>query len=144
MLKLRAPLMTLLLGASCVLAQAAPPEKTAAVDPAKTSLAMDITVTAESEIEFSGNGEIFTASNHVVAVYSNAVLTSDSASGNSRTGDIYADGSVRLQQGDQTWVGSHLHYNFLTRQIDGQQFRMGRPPYFAAGEGLHAIADGTH
>ncbi len=73
-----------------------------------------------------------------------AALTADAASVNTRTGDIYADGSVRLQRGDQTWVGSRLHYNYLTKQMDGAQFRTGQAPFFAAGEGLHAIGEGTN
>src|SRR5882724_8090919 len=144
MLKLRAPLMTLLLGASCVLAQAAPPEKTPVSGTVNTNAVSDVTVRSKDEFEISPNGDVFTASNEVVVVYSNALLTADTASVNRRTGDIFADGSVRLQRGDQTWVGSHLHYNFLTKQMDGEQFRTGRAPFFAAGEGLHAIAEGTN
>ncbi len=144
MSKLRAPLMTLLLGASCVLAQAAPPEKTPAGSPAKTNLVTDVTVRAATDIEIGPNGDTFAASNNVVVTSSNAVLTADAAFVNTRTGDIYADGSVRLQRGDQTWVGSRLHYNYLTKQMDGAQFRTGQAPFFAAGEGLHAIGEGTN
>src|SRR5260370_32961899 len=112
MSKLRAPLMTLLLGASCVLAQAAPPEKTPPDNPAKTNPVTGVTVRAKEEFEISPDGDVFTASNDVVVTSPNAVLTADAASVNPRTGDIYADGSVRLQRGVPTCDGSRLHFKF--------------------------------
>src|SRR5262249_13831027 len=53
-------------------------------------------------------------------------------------GNILAEGSVRIQKDDLTWTGERLHYNFITGELDGEKFRAGRAPAFAAGEGLHA------
>jgi LPS-assembly protein len=79
----------------------------------------------------------FYATNGVIVKYAGAVLTADSVSGNSKSGDIYADGHVRLQRDAQVWVSEHLHYNFKTRELESHRFRTGHPPVFAEGEGLH-------
>jgi hypothetical protein len=36
------------------------------------------------------------------------------------------------RMGDQLWVGEHIRYNFKTHQMQSEQFRMGKPPVFAA------------
>ncbi len=57
----------------------------------------------------------------------------DSASVNRQTGEAVADGNVRIEEGDQIWVGEHIRYNFKTHQMQSEQFRMGKPPVFAQG-----------
>src|SRR5260370_35428010 len=99
MSKLRAPLMTLLLGASCVLAQAAPPEKTPPDNPAKTNLVTDVTVRAKEEFEISPDGDVSTASNDVVGTSSNAVLTAEPAAPNRGPREIYPVRSLRRPRG---------------------------------------------
>lgn len=69
--------------------------------------------------------------------YGGAVLFAESASGNTQTGEVSADGKVRIFRDDMVWVGEHIDYNFKTRQLKSEQFRTGKPPVFAAGEGLH-------
>jgi lipopolysaccharide assembly outer membrane protein LptD (OstA) len=64
------------------------------------------------------------------------VLTADSATVNVQSGETVADSRVRIQQGDQLWAGDHIRYNFLTRQMESEQFRTGKSPVFAAGEKL--------
>ncbi len=68
--------------------------------------------------------------------YSNATLIADSATLDNQTGEVIADGHVRIEQGDQVWVGDHIRYNFKTRQMQSEQFRTGKPPVFAQGEQL--------
>ncbi len=75
--------------------------------------------------------------NGVFARYGDTVLTADSATVNSQTGEALADGHVRIMQGEQIWVGEHINYNFKTHQMQSMQFRMGRPPVFADGKNLH-------
>jgi LPS-assembly protein len=77
-----------------------------------------------------------TATNGVMIVYGDAVLTAQQVVANQNTGDVIADGKVRIQQGEQLWVSEHLLYNFYTHQIQGEQFRTGHSPVFTAGEGL--------
>jgi len=77
-----------------------------------------------------------TATNGVMIVYGDAVLTAQQVVANQNTGDVIADGKVRIQQGEQLWASEHLLYNFYTHQIQGEQFRTGHSPVFTAGEGL--------
>src|SRR5579864_7856694 len=50
----------------------------------------------------------FSASNGVMVSYGNYVLTAKEAVGNPSTGEVVADGKVRVQQGEQLWVSEHL------------------------------------
>jgi len=86
--------------------------------------------------EYSFSTEEWFATNDVVVTYGGALLTADSASVNTRTGDVDADGRVRIQQGEQLWVSEHVRYNFYTHQMQAGQFRTGHPPIFAAGNAL--------
>ena len=93
-------------------------------------------LTPEGYVEFEPDTGLFVATNGVIVSYDNAVLTADRASVNQLTTEVVADGRVRIQQGDQVWVGEHVRYNFRTRQMEAEQFRTGKPPVFAAGEEL--------
>ena len=55
---------------------------------------------------------------------------------NEQTGEVEADGHVRIESGDQIWVGEHIRYNFKTHQMQSEEFRTGKPPVFAAGREL--------
>jgi len=72
------------------------------------------------------------------------VLTADSASLNQKTGDVEADGNVRIESGGQLWVGDHINYNFLTHRMTSQQFRTGSAPVFAAGANLAGQVQSVH
>ncbi len=72
-----------------------------------------------------------------------ATLTADSAKINTKTGDVEADGNVRIESGGLLWTGEHIHYNFLNHQLRSEQFRTGRSPVFAAGTELTGVADRT-
>jgi LPS-assembly protein len=124
MTKLRAPFSLLLLWLSLVCVQAVPQPT-------------NIVIEAPEEVEFDPATGIGIATNGVVVKTDEAVLTADRASINEFTGDIFAEGSVRIQKDNQTWTGQRLHYNFQTREIDGDEFRTGKFPMFAAGQGLH-------
>lgn len=95
---------------------------------------------------FETNGmTMAVATNGAVVKYGEeAVLSADRVSINEKTGDIYADGSVRLQKDNQTWIGDHIHYNFKTSETDGTQFRAGKTPFFIAGEAFRGERDKDH
>src|SRR6186713_748035 len=76
--------------------------------------------------------------NGVMVVYGNAVLTADTVELNYDHFEVIASGRVRIQQDDQIWAGEEVRYNFKTRQIQTDQFRTGKFPFFAAGAGLAA------
>ena len=38
----------------------------------------------------------------------------------------------------QTWIGDKMSVNFKSREMDAEEFRTGRWPIYAEGQGLHA------
>ena len=93
---------------------------------------------AGGHAEYSFGTGMWTATNDVVVTYGAAVLNANFVTVNTQTGEVTADGRVRIQQGEQIWAGEHLRYNFYTHQIQAQQFRTGQAPMFAEGQGLSA------
>ncbi|HYV32590.1 MAG TPA: LPS assembly protein LptD, partial [Candidatus Binatia bacterium] len=55
---------------------------------------------------------------------------------NQDTGEMLAEGSVRLQDESKTWYGERVEYNFKTQKILATEFRAGQPPYFLKGDAL--------
>jgi len=66
----------------------------------------------------------------------NETLTADNASVDMKAGEVVADGHVRIESGDQLWVGEHVRYNFKTHRMQTEQFRTGKSPVFATGMDL--------
>jgi len=102
---------------------------------------------AEGSVSYE-NG-LLIGTNGIYVKYGDAALTADSATLNQQTGDVVADGHVRIESGDQIWVGEHIRYNFKTRQMQSGEFRTGKPPVFAAGRELlgnttNGIYDARH
>lgn len=93
-------------------------------------------LSAESLVEYDFESGVAVATNGVLVKSGTAVLTADRARVDPQTGEAEAEGRVRIQQGEQVWVGDFIRYNFLTRQMQAEQFRTGRSPVFAAGEEL--------
>ena len=91
---------------------------------------------AEGRVDYDMATGTATGTNGVFVSYAGAVLTADTAAVNMKTGDVQADGHVRIESGDQLWVGDHIFYNFKTRQMRSEQFRTGKSPVFAGGTGL--------
>src|SRR5215471_7047458 len=87
------------------------------------------------EVNLANN--VARGTNGVLVRYGNAVLTADEVEANTQTGDVIADGHVRIQQDEQIWASEHIRYNFKTHQLEASHFRTGTWPLFAAGEGLH-------
>jgi LPS-assembly protein len=75
--------------------------------------------------------------NGVLVRYGSAFLTAEQVSVNEQSGEVVADGNVRIQSEEQIWVGEHIRYNFKTQQMEAEQFRTGKTPVFMAGQGLH-------
>ncbi len=73
---------------------------------------------------------------NIFVKYGNATLMADSATVNQKTGEVVADGHVRIESGGMLWVGERIRYNFLTHQMQSAEFRTGKPPVFAAGDVL--------
>lgn len=91
-----------------------------------------------SDVEYDFTAGTARATNGVMVVYGDVVLTARQIIANLTTRVAVADGKVRIQQGEQLWASEHMSYNFKTRQIEAEQFRTGDPPMFAQGRMLTA------
>lgn len=91
-----------------------------------------------TDAEYDPATGTLTTTNGVMITYGNYILTAKQAVANPSTGEVVADGKVRIQQGEQLWAFEHALYNFKTHQIQAEQFRTGQAPIFAAGKGLSA------
>ncbi len=69
----------------------------------------------------------------VVVRYRSMELVANQVAMSEATGDIIADGNVRLQNEGQYWSGEHLEYNWRTGQIKGENFRAGFAPLYVGG-----------
>ncbi len=79
-------------------------------------------------------GDTIIGTNGIFVKRGDTTLSADSVSVNQQSGEVVADGNVRIEEGDQIWTGEHIRYNFKTHQMQSEQFRMGKPPVFAQGE----------
>ena len=52
------------------------------------------------------------------------------------TGEIFAEGSVTLQNRDRVFTSERLFYNFQTRAMQTDNFRAGQPPFFVEGTNI--------
>ena len=95
------------------------------IESADTSLGIDLN---------TGN---ITYTNGVVVRYGNAVLTARKARLNQDSGEVLAEGAVRLQQENEVWYGERIEYNFKTRKILATEFKAGQPPFFVKGDALY-------
>jgi len=85
---------------------------------------------------FTIHDGLYTGTNGIYIKYGETVLMADTAVLNRKTGDVVADGQVRIQTGAQVWVGEHITYNMNTHLMQSEQFRAGMPPIFAEGKTL--------
>ncbi|MBM3838966.1 MAG: LPS-assembly protein LptD [Verrucomicrobia bacterium] len=76
--------------------------------------------------------------NGVVVRYGATLLIADEVSVDEQSGEAVAQGNVSLQQDRGLWRGERLRYNFRTREMSADRFRVGLAPFFAAGESFSA------
>jgi lipopolysaccharide assembly outer membrane protein LptD (OstA) len=99
---------------------------------------ISITPFAEgASVEFDYKTNMVIGTGGVIVRYGNGVLTAQAVAVDQNSGEVIADGRVRILRGNEIWVGEHVQYNFFSRRIDAEQFRTGDPPMFASGQGLH-------
>jgi lipopolysaccharide assembly outer membrane protein LptD (OstA) len=92
-------------------------------------------------VEYDYFQKIAVATNGVLFRYGGAVLTADRIRLNWETGEVAADGRVRIQREEQVWASEHITYNFLTREMRAELFRTGQAPIFAGGEVLGLVTN---
>ncbi len=90
--------------------------------------------------EFNFESGIATATNGVVVRYGDVVLTAKRAVINQFTGEVQAEGDVRIQQANHLWQGASVRYNLRTGEMAGRGFRTGQPPFLAGG----SVVAGDH
>jgi len=90
------------------------------------------------QVEFDLKNNTFAATNGVMVRYGNAILTADRARGDQASGEIVAEGRVRIQRDELVWAGENIRYNVFTRKMESEQFRTGHSPVFAGGEQVAA------
>jgi LPS-assembly protein len=94
------------------------------------------------KLDFDPRSGTWTGTNGVYASNGQTTLTADWASYNQKTGDVTADGHVKISTGDRVWMGEHITYNFKTRQMRAEQYRTGKHPIYA--EGVDLTGDGSN
>lgn len=92
--------------------------------------------TDQDSLEFDLNTGTVSYTNGVIVRYGDAILSAHKARLNQESGDMLAEGAVRLQQGNETWYGERIEYNFKSRKILASEFKAGQPPFFIKGAAL--------
>ncbi len=110
----------------------------AADEPAESPETIYLQAVKPGAVKYDYSTGLIGITDEFLARYKGATLTAQRGEFDTKTGEITAEGSVNLQYENQVWRGERLHYNFLTRQINTEQFRTGRAPFFATGAGLTA------
>ena len=97
----------------------------------------------DSEVSYDHRTGVVSGSGGIIIVSDDSILSADKVTlirdANQReSGEVIAEGKVRIQRGEQIWIGESIRYNFVTGQIQAESFRTGQPPFFVAGVSLDA------
>jgi LPS-assembly protein len=118
----------------CVLAVAAADAQSPARE---TDDEVHISSVSGATVEYDVATGFGTATNGILVQYGGAWLIAQQVRVDNNTGEVEAEGNVRIQRDDMIWVGERIRYNFKTRQMLAEQFRAGKRPVYFTGEGLH-------
>jgi lipopolysaccharide assembly outer membrane protein LptD (OstA) len=91
---------------------------------------------------FDSVTQVATGTNGLVVKYGSSTLTADRVTVNQLTGDATATGNFRIERDQMVWAGESVEYNFKTRLMRSENFRVGSPPAFAGG--AWASGDGSN
>lgn len=102
--------------------------------------------TPDSQFTYDNKKGIATGTDGIIVTYGDSVLSADKVTfvrdaTEKNTGEVLAEGHVRIQRGEQIWIGEKISYNFLTGHMAAESFRTGQPPFFVAGVSLDANVD---
>lgn len=119
--------------------------RAAEVAPAADSLA-DEEVTIEgadgtSEVELDRETGRASAKNGVVVRFKGSVLRANAVTVDQASHTVLAEGGVLIERTDpkgnvQLWRGDKVRYDYESRAVEADTFRVGQPPFFIAGEKL--------
>ena len=96
-----------------------------------------ISTSEDNAFEYDIRTRVATITNGVIIRQGSTVLSARRVVLDYDTGQARAEGTVRIQHDDLFWAGDSVSYNFNTRQMEAEQFRTGKAPFFAFGQGLH-------
>lgn len=99
----------------------------------------------EGEFEYDEATGVASSPAGVEIVYEDARLTARRIRFQRDSGEVTAEGDVRLFRGAELWAAEELTYNFQTRVLRSASFRAGMRPFFTGGEGLTGnLTNQTH
>lgn len=90
----------------------------------------------EGELEYDERTGVISDPAGVLVTYGDSEVSARAIRLNRESGEVEAEGQVRLRRGNEVWSGERIRYNFLTRQMQAHDFRAGLAPFYAAGQGL--------
>lgn len=96
------------------------------------------------QMSVSPDQRIAIADGDVEVVFENAVLTCDHLTLFTDTKDAYAEGRVRIEEGDQVFRGEMAHYNFDTKKGRFLQGTISSPPWHEHGRSVEHVAEGVY
>jgi lipopolysaccharide assembly outer membrane protein LptD (OstA) len=102
-------------------------------EPQLEAWALNLIIPGTKIGNISMQGDTIIGTNGIFVKHGDATLSADSATVNQQSGEVVADGNVRIEEGDLIWTGEHIRYNFKTHQMQSEEFRTGKPPVFAQG-----------
>ena len=94
------------------------------------------TIESESGLNYNVNEGTITYTNTVMVRHAGATLTAGRAQLNQQTGDILAEGDVRIEWEGKVWYGQRAEFNFKTRRLIGSEFKTGERPFFVRGDAV--------
>jgi len=97
---------------------------------------IDIEALTPGEVNFNWETGLGVATNAFVVRFRDATLTADRGQFDLNSGVILAEGTVTLQRDNQMWRGDRLLYHRDTGILETSDFRTGRWPFYASGQGL--------
>ncbi len=96
------------------------------------------------QMSVSPERKLAIAEGDVEVVFENAVLTCDRLTLFTDTKDVYAEGRVRLEEGNQVFRGEMAHYNFYNKKGRFLQGTVFSPPWHEHGRSVAHLAEGVY
>ena len=122
----------------------APPEEAPVIAPAERRRPPPGAVQINArQMHMSPDRKLAIAEGDVEVIFENAVLTADYMTLFTDTNDVYAEGRVRLEEGNQVFRGEMVHYNFKTKKGRFLQGTVATPPWYQHGRSVEHIAEGV-
>ncbi len=95
------------------------------------------------QMSVSPDRRVALAEGSVEVIFEDALMTCDRLTLFTDTKDAYAEGRVRVEQGDQVFRGEMVHYNFVTKKGRFLQGTLASPPWYEHGRSVEHIAEGV-